>query len=114
MRALHTSALTGEPLQRTDGDGLVDVAAAAHGLTGGGANSATDRREWVRHARDEVRELVVPSGDGGDITARVGEDGACPGARNVIVQPLRPNRNGLELHAATFPPHLGAARTTNS
>src|SRR6266545_1954713 len=114
LRALHTSAITGEPLQRTDRDGLVDVAAAARGFTGGSANPATDRREWIRHARDEVRELVVPGGDGGDVTPRVGEDGACPGARNVVVQPLRPNRNGLEAHAATFPPYLGAARTTSS
>jgi hypothetical protein len=114
VRALHASPLAGEPLQRTDRDGLVDVAAAAGRLTGGGAHAAADRGEGVRHPGDEVRELVVPGGDGRHVTAGVGEHRAGPGAGNVVVQPLRPNRNGLEPHAATSPPRLGAARTTSS
>ena len=65
-----------EPLQRANGDRLIDGSAAAGGLAGRAADAAADGRQGVRPAGDQVGPLVVAVGDSADVAARVGVHGA--------------------------------------
>ena len=64
------------PLQRADGDGGVDGAAAARVLAGRRADAPADRGERVGRARDEECVFVTALGDELHVAARVGRDRA--------------------------------------
>ena len=73
---LHAVLLGDVALQRADGDGGVDRAAAAHVFAGRGADPAAHRREGIRRARDEVCLFHAALGDQLHVSARIGGDGA--------------------------------------
>src|SRR5262249_3452682 len=74
--ALGTVALGGEPLQGTDGDGLIVVATAAGRFAWGSADAAARAAPRVGAAGDEVGAAVVPLSDGPHVAAGIGVDRA--------------------------------------
>ena len=82
--AFDAEALRDEPLQGADCHRRVDGAAPARRLAGRSAHPAADRRERVGGPGDEIGVAVAPFGDGRDVGAGVGVDGAGSSARLVV------------------------------
>ena len=57
-------------------DGLVEFAAPATLLARGAANSAADRSQRIRPARDQIRKFVAAVRYGPDVATGVGMNGA--------------------------------------
>ncbi len=109
-----------EPLHRPDGQGAVDVAAAAGALAGRRAHVGAHRRDRVGLARQDVALFEAPLGGEVEVTPAVRADGAGLLALDVALEPggvhgLDEELLGLvEGHGAgrAFP--AGAGRATES
>ena len=75
LAGFRTEATADVTLQRTNRDGLVEFAASATFLARRAANSAADRSQRIRPARDQIRKFVAAIRYGPDVATGVGMDG---------------------------------------
>src|SRR5690242_9567509 len=88
MSGFRAISLGEKTLERPDGDGLVDFAAAAGRFAGVSADAAADARHGVGVARVTVRFFKAPLGNQRDVAPGVGPRRARHHARKVAVKPV--------------------------
>ncbi len=73
--AFRAEFIGDEAFEGADGDGGIDIAAAAVDFAGGAADASADGGKRIGSAGDFVSVFVSALGDGGDVAAGVGVDG---------------------------------------
>ncbi len=93
--ALHPETLSNEALEGPDGDGLVEDAAAAGGLAGGGADPPADRGQGIGTPGHGVGLAEAPFADQGHVASRLRADRAGLGTGKVVLQPVPVDEGGI-------------------
>ena len=88
MFRLGSKLLGEKTLESTNGNGTVNLAAAAGGLARMRAHSSADAGQRIGIARDSISFLEAPLGDQADIAASVGVCRTSHHAGKVGIQPI--------------------------